>query len=149
MFRLMFEARLGPRSMSRPRIPQSLAAREFEARLTPSHQAKTLATRLPRAEMLAVEEAAQAAGQTCSQWLREAAIAHLKRPVRSRKSKPDPTLLTELMGLRQLTVNLFAAVAGSSISPDQVRDIVRQADHVKEGKADEILRRLHDATEGK
>ena len=48
---------------------------------------------------------------------------------------PDPTLLTELMGLRQLTVNLFAAVAGSSISPDQVRDIVRQADHVKEGKA--------------
>ena len=131
MFRLMFEARLGPRSMSRPRIPQSLAAREFEARLTPSHQAKTLATRLPRAEMLAVEEAAQAAGQTCSQWLREAAIAHLKRPVRSRKSKPDPTLLTELMGLRQLTVNLFADVAGSSISPEQVSDIVRQADHVK------------------
>ena len=61
---------------------------------------------------------------------------------------PDPTLLTELMGLRQLTVNLFAAVAGSSISPDQVRDIVQQADHVKEGKADVILRRLHDATEG-
>ena len=135
--------------MSRPRIPQSLAAREFEARLTPSHRGKTLATRLPRAEMLAVEEAAQAAGQTCSQWLREAAVAHLKRPVRSRKSMPDPTLLTELMGLRQLTVNLFAAVAGSSISPEQVRDIVRQADHVKEGKADEILRRLHDGLEGK
>ena len=134
--------------MSRPRIPQSLAAREFEARLTPSHQAKTLATRLPRAEMLAVEEAAQAAGQTCSQWLREAAIAHLKRPVRSRKLMPDPTLLTELLGLRQLTVNLFAAVAGSTISPEQVREIVQQADHVKEGKADAILRRLHDATEG-
>ena len=98
--------------------------------------------------MLAVEEAAQAAGQTCSQWLREAAIAHLKRPVRSRKSMPDPTLLTELLGLRQLTVNLFAAVAGSTISPEQVREIVRQADHVKEGKADVILRRLHDATEG-
>ena len=135
--------------MSRPRIPQSLAARELEARLTPSHQAKTLATRLPRAEMLAVEEAAQAAGQTCSQWLREAALAHLKRPVRSRKSMPDPTLLTELMGLRQLTVNLFSAVAGSSISTEEVREIVRQADHVKEGKADEILRRLHDGLEGK
>ena len=145
----MFEARLGPRSMSRPRIPQSLAAREFEARLTPSHKAKTLATRLPRAEMLAVEEAAQAAGQTCSEWLRQAAIAHLKRPARSRKSMPDPTLLTELMGLRQLTVNLFSAVAGSSISTEQVREIVRQADHVKEGKADEILRRLHDGAEGK
>ena len=145
----MFEARLGPRSMSRPRIPQSLAIREFEARLTPSHQAKTLATRLPRAEMLAVEEAAQAAEQTCSEWLRQAAIAHLKRPVRSRRSMPDPTLLTELMGLRQLTVNLFSAVAGSSISTEQVREIVRQADHVKEGKADEILRRLHDGTEGK
>ena len=145
----MFEARLGPRSMSRPRIPQSLAAREFEARLTPSHKAKTLATRLPRAEMLAVEEAALAAGQTCSEWLRQAAIAHLKRPVRSRKSMPDPTLLTELMGLRQLTVNLFSAVAGSSISTEQVREIVRQADHVKEGKADEILRRLHDGVEGK
>ena len=62
---------------------------------------------------------------------------------------PDPTLLTELMGLRQLTVNLFAAVAGSSISTEQVREIVRQADHVKEGKADEILRRFHDGLEGK
>ena len=99
--------------------------------------------------MLAVEEAAQAAGQTCSEWLRQAAIAHLKRPVRSRKSTPDPTLLTELMGLRQLTVNLFSAVAGSSISTEQVREIVRQADHVKEGKADEILRRLHGSPEGK
>ena len=145
----MFEARLGPRTMSRPRVPQSLASREFEARLTPSHEAKTLATRLPRAEMLAVKEAAQAAGQTCSQWLREAAVAHLKRPVRSRKSMPDPTLLTELMGLRQLTVNLFSAVAANSISNEQVREIVRQADHVKEGKADEILRRLHDGMEGK
>ena len=135
--------------MSRPRVPQSLVSREFEARLTPSHQAKTLATRLPRAEMLAVEEAAQAAGQTCSQWLREAALAHLKRPVRSRRSMPDPTLLTELMGLRQLTVNLFAAVAGTSISHEQVREIVRQADHVKESKADDVLRRLHDATERK
>ncbi len=64
--------------MSRPRIPQSLAAREFEARLMPFNKAKTLATRLPRVEMLAVEEAAKAAGQTCSQWLREAAVAHLK-----------------------------------------------------------------------
>ena len=135
--------------MNRPRVPQSLASREFEARLTPSHQAKTLATRLPRAEMLAVEEAAKSAGQTCSQWLREAALAHLKRPVRSRRSMPDPTLLTELMGLRQLTVNLFAAVAGNSISHDQVREIVRQADHVKESKADDVLRRLHDATEEK
>ena len=145
----MVRGEVEPLSMSRPRIPQSLAARELEARLTPSHQAKTLATRLPRAEMLAVEEAALAAGQTCSQWLREAAVAHLKRPVRSRKSMPEPTLLTELMGLRQLTVNLFAAVAGNAISPEQVRDIVRQADHVKEAKADEILRRLHGAGEDK
>ena len=135
--------------MSSSRVPPPFSARTLEARLTPSHQAKTLATRLPWREMLAVEDAAKASGKTCSEWLREAALAHLQKPIRSRKSAPDPTLLTELVGLRQLTVNLFSALASEGFSTATVQQIVKQADHVKEGKADEILRRLDSEREGK
>lgn len=134
--------------MSNSRIPPPFSAADLEARLTPSHQAKTLATRLPWAEMRAVEEAAKAAGKTNSEWLRDAAIAHLNRPVRTKKPTPDPTLLAEILGLRSMLVNLLAAAA-PELSKDAVQKIVTHADSIKQGKADEIVRRLHDHNEGK
>ena len=135
--------------MSGSRVPPLFSARTLEARLTPSHEAKTLSMRLPWQELLAVEDAAKASGKTRSEWLREAVLAHLQKPIRSRKSAPDPTLLTELVGLRQLTVNLFAALASPEFSTATVQQVVKQADHVKEGKADEILRRLDGERESK
>ena len=132
--------------MSSSRIPPPFSVADLEARLTPSHRAKTLATRLPPAEMRAVEEAAKAAGKTCSEWLRDAAIAHLNRPVRTRKPLPDPTLLAELLGLRSVLVNLLSAAA-PELSKDAVQKIVTHADSIKQGKADEVLRRLHDQNE--
>lgn len=132
--------------MSSSRIPPPFSVADLDARLTPSHRAKTLATRLPPAEMRAVEEAAKAAGKTCSEWLRDAAIAHLNRPVRTRKPLPDPTLLAELLGLRSVLVNLLSAAA-PELSKDAVQKIVTHADSIKQGKADEVLRRLHDQNE--
>lgn len=51
--------------------------------------------------------------------------------IRSRKSAPDLTLLSELVNLRQLTVNLFSALASDDLSTATVPQTVKQADHVK------------------
>jgi len=102
---------------------------------------KTIATRLPKAEIEAVEAAAKAAQKSAAVWLREAAIAHLNRPAVIRKSSPDPTLLAEILGLRNLTINLLSAVA-VDLPKDVIQRIVTHADSTKQGKAEEILRRL-------
>jgi uncharacterized tellurite resistance protein B-like protein len=91
----------------------------------------------------AVEAAARIAGQTCSEWMREAILLHLKRPARKKKPAPDPTILAELMGLRSLVQNLIAAA--SDLPEETVQRIVKHADSIKEGKAEEILKRLEDA----
>jgi hypothetical protein len=93
--------------------------------------------------MEAVEAAAKTAGKSASVWLREAAIAHLNRPVETRKTLPDPTLLAEILGLRNLTINLLSAVA-VDLPKETIQRIVTHADATKQGKAEEVLRRLQD-----
>ncbi len=131
--------------MTTSRIPPPLFSGPPIVESSVSSRAKTIATRLPKAEMEAVEAAARAAEKTPAQWLREAAIAHLKRPVPKKKSLPDPTLLAEVLGLRSIVVNLLSAVA-ADLPKETVQRIVAQADSIKRGKADEILRRLEDET---
>ena len=135
--------------MSGSRVPPPFSARTLDARLTPSHEARTLSMRLPWQELLAVEDAAKVSGKSRSEWLREAVLAHLQKPIRNRRSAPDPTLLTELVGLRQLTVDLFSALASDKYSAAMVEQVAGRADRMKEGKADEILRRLDGEREGK
>ena len=123
--------------MSFSRIPAPLSVPSAEPEPKASGRGKTIATRLPKAEMEAVERAAAAEGKTCAEWLRDAALAHLGRPAPSKQPPPDPVLLAELLGLRSLTQNLIAA---ASDLPDETVDrIVRHADAVKQAKADEIL----------
>ena len=125
------------------RIPAPLDSASPAIEPKPSTALKTIATRLPPAEVKAVEAAAQAAGQTCSEWMREAVILHLKRPARKKKNSPDPTILAELMGLRSLLQNLIAAA--SDLPEETVQRIVKHADSIKETKAEEILKRLEGA----
>lgn len=134
--------------MSISRIPPPLSPSTSDPEPQPNSRPKTIATRLPPEEIKAVEAAVLAAGKTCSEWLREAAIAHLNRPVRTRKAAPDPTLLAELVGVRTLLINLLSAAA-PELSKDAVQRIVTLADSTKQGKAEEILRRLHDQNEAK
>ena len=101
---------------------------------------KTIATRLPPTEVKAVEAAAELAGQTCAEWMREALLLHLKRPARKKKHAPDPTILAEILGLRSLVQNLIAAA--SDLPEETVQRIVKHADTIKESKAEEILKRL-------
>ncbi len=132
--------------MSTSRILSPLASSSSGPEPQSGNRAKTIATRLPPEEMKAVDAAAKAAGKTCSEWLRDAAIAHLNRPVRTKKVMPDPTLLAEILALRSVLVNLLSA-AVPELPKDAVQRIVTYADSIKQGKADEILRRLHDQSE--
>lgn len=132
--------------MSILRIPAPLLSRSPSMEPKASIRGKTVSTRLPKTEMEAVESAAEAAGMTCAEWLREAALAHLKRPARSKKPAPDPTILAEIMGLRSLLQNLIAAA--SDLPEETVQRIVKHADTIKEGKAEEILKRLEGAQPG-
>jgi hypothetical protein len=125
------------------RIPPPLDSAAPHVEPKPSTALKTIATRLPPAEIKSVEAAAEIAGQTCAEWMREAILLHLKRPARKKKPKPDPTLLAEILGLRSLVQNLIAAA--SDLPEETVRRIVKHADTIKEGKAEEILRRLEEA----
>ena len=127
--------------MSDSRIPPTLSAASSRVGTAPSGRGKTIATRLPKSEMEAVEAAAKTAGKSASVWLREAAIAHLNRPVETRKTLPDPTLLAEVLGLRNLTINLLSAVA-VDLPKETIQRIVTHADATKQGKAEEVLRRL-------
>jgi hypothetical protein len=124
------------------RIPPPLDSSAPHVEPKTSTALKTIATRLPPAEIKAVEAAAEIAGQTCADWMREAILLHLKRPAKKKKSSPDPTLLAEILGLRSLVQNLIAAA--SDLPEETVQRIVKHADTIKEGKAEEILKRLED-----
>ena len=128
------------------RIPPPLNSATPHVEPKPSTALKTIGTRLPPAEVKAVEAAAEIAGQTCAEWMREAILLHLKRPARKKRLAPDQTILAELMGLRSLVQNLIAAA--SDLPEETVQRIVKHADAIKEGKAEEILKRLEGAQEG-
>ena len=128
------------------RIPPPLNSATPHVEPKPSIALKTIGTRLPPTEVKAVEAAAENAGQTCAEWMREAILLHLKRPARKKRLAPDQTILAELMGLRSLVQNLIAAA--SDLPEETVQRIVKHADAIKEGKAEEILKRLEGAQEG-
>ncbi|MDQ2839440.1 MAG: hypothetical protein M3Y72_00025 [Acidobacteriota bacterium] len=133
--------------MSILRIPTPLLSPSPNIEPKASIRGKTVSTRLPKTELEAVESAAESAGMTCAEWLREAALAHLKRPVRSKRPAPDPTILAEIMGLRSLLQNLIAAA--SDLPDETVQRIVKHADAIKQGKTEEILKRLETHPEAK
>jgi hypothetical protein len=127
--------------MSVPRIPaplQSPTSPSGEAR--PVLRAKTIATRVTPEELAEVEAAAEGAGKTVAEWLRELAL----RTARQRPADPVELLLAELMATRYVLLNLFHATAladaeGKHLLPDSVLKIRDQADAQKLEKARKLL----------
>ena len=127
--------------MSTPRIPaplQSPAPSQGEAR--PVLRVKTIATRVTPEELAEVEAAAEGAGKTLAEWLRELAL----RSARQQPADPTELLLAELMASRYVLLNLFHATAlanaeGKHLSPDSVFKIRAQADAQKLEKARQLL----------
>lgn len=127
--------------MSTPELPfpiRSEAPLRDEAR--PGFRTKTIATRLTPGELAEVEAAAESAGQSLAEWLRETAL----RASRQRPADPIELLLAEVWALRYTLLNLFhskakAASEGTKLLPDSIVKIRDQADAVKLQKAHKIL----------
>jgi hypothetical protein len=127
--------------MSIPRIPASLpssASPSGEPR--PALRAKTIATRVTPEELAEVETAAEGAGTTVAEWLRDLAL----KAARERPADPTELMLAEVLALRYMLLNLFHATAqanaeGKHLLPDSVVKIRDQANARKLADARKLL----------
>ena len=116
-------------------IPPAISpARESE-----NYRVKQTGTRLTEAEFAEVEAAAADEGTNISAWIREAILARLSA---AQRVNTDPILLAELMAIRSLILNLFAAASKGPLTDESLRKMQTYADSVKQQKADEFLTKL-------
>lgn len=115
-------------------IPPAVPA----AKTSDKYRTNSVGTRLSEAELSEVEAAAASAGKKVGEWLREAALAQ----ARSAPTETDPILLAELMAMRTLILNLFAAASKGPLTDESLRKMLAYADSVKQQKADEFLAKL-------
>lgn len=99
-------------------------------------RAKSIATRLTEVELGEIEAAASKAGKKVSEWLRDAALASARSP---QQQPTDAVLLAEIIGMRDLMLNLFAQASKGPLSTEDMRKISAYADSIKEQKASQIL----------
>jgi hypothetical protein len=97
---------------------------------------KSIATRLTESELAEVETAASVTGKKVAEWLREAALAAARAP---KEERTDTVLLAEIMGMRNLMLNLFAQASKGPLSVEDMRKMSAYADSIKDQKALENL----------
>ena len=112
-----------------PPPPSAVSANE-------SSRARSIATRLTEAEFCEVEAAAGNAGKKVAEWLRDAALAHARA---AQEEQTDPILLAEIVGMRNLMLNLFAKASQGPLSTEDLKKMMAYSESVKEQKADELL----------
>jgi hypothetical protein len=116
-------------------IPPAISpARESE-----NYRVKQTGTRLTEAEFAEVEAAAAGESMSVSAWIREAILARLSA---AQRGNTDPILLAELMAIRALILNLFAAASKGPLTDESIRKMQAYADSVKQQKAEEFLTKL-------
>lgn len=111
------------------------------AAMNDANRVRSIATRLTEAELGEVEAAATTAGKKVSEWLRDAALASARSP-----QQTDSVLLAEIIGTRDLMLNLFAQASKGPLSAEDMRKISAYADSIKEQKARELLSRKRSRT---
>ncbi len=127
--------------MNTPRIPNPLSSPDSPKGDGRSLlRVKTIATRVTPEELAEVETAAEAAGKTVAEWLRELAL----KAARERPADPTELLLAEVSALRYMLLNLFHATAqanaeGKHLLPDSVVKIRDQANLRKLADARKLL----------
>ena len=99
-------------------------------------RARSIATRLTETEFGGVEAAAANAGKKVAEWLREAALAHARAGA---EEQTDPILLAEIMGMRNLMLNLFARASEGPLTTEDLRKMSAYSDSIKEQKAQEFM----------
>ncbi len=126
-------------------IPPAVPA----ARTSEKYRTNSIGTRLSEAELSEVEAAAASAGKKVGEWLRDAALAQARSSLVTPPIRPDPILLAELMAIRTLILNLFAAASKGPLTDESLRKMLAYADSVKQQKADEFLVKLRAKNGGK
>jgi hypothetical protein len=101
-------------------------------------RARSIATRLTETEFGEVEAAAANAGKKVAEWLRDAALAHARAGA---EEQTDPILLAEIMGMRNLMLNLFARASEGPLTTEDLRKMSAYSDSIKEQKAQEFMAR--------
>jgi hypothetical protein len=104
---------------------------------------KSIATRLTEAELGEIEAAAFKVGKKVSEWLRDTALASVRAP---QQEQTDTVLLTEIIGMRDLMLNLFAQASKGPLSTEDMRKMSAYADSIKDQKACEFLSRKRSQT---
>lgn len=79
---------------------------------------KSIATRLTEAELGEIDAAAVMAGKKVSEWLRATALASVRAP---EQEHADVVLLAEIIGMRNLMLNLFAQASKRPLSTEDMR----------------------------
>lgn len=121
-----------PPSLIPPAVPTARTAEKYRT--------NSVGTRLSEAELSEVEAAAESAGKKVGEWLREAALTQARSS--GHADKTDPILLAELMAIRTLILNLFAAASKGPLTDESLRKMLAYADSAKQQKADEFLGKL-------
>ena len=98
-------------------------------------RARSIATRLTDTEFGEVEAAAANAGKKVAEWLRDAALAH----ARTGQEQTDQILLAEIMGMRNLMLNLFGKASQGPLSIEDIRKMSAYSDSIEEQKAEEFM----------
>ena len=83
-----------------------------------------------------MEAAAANVGKKVAEWLREAALAHARAGA---DEQTDPILLAEIMGMRNLMLNLFARASEGPLTTQDLRKMSAYSDSIKEQKAKEFM----------
>ena len=127
--------------MSTPRIPAPLQSpASLSSQTRAAFRTKTIATRLTPEELAEVETAAEGAGKTLAEWVRDLAL----KDARQRPVDPTELLLAEVSALRYMLLNLFHATAqanaeGKDLLPDSVIKIRDHANVRKLADARKLL----------
>jgi hypothetical protein len=99
-------------------------------------RARSIATRLTETEFGEVEAAAVNTGKKVAEWLRDAALTHARA---GQEEQTDPILLAEIMGMRNLMLNLFARASEGPLTIEDLRKMSAYSDSIKEQKAKEFM----------
>lgn len=128
--------------------PQQPAAPGSSSPVTnDASRGKSIATRVSEAELNDIEAAASKAGKKVSEWLRDTALAHVRAP--QEEQTDTLLLLAEMMGMRDLMLNLFAQASKGPLSTEDMRKMSAYADSIKERQAREFLSQRRSQMTGK
>jgi len=98
---------------------------------------KTIATKVTEEECARLEQMADAAGQSMSEWSRQILLGQSESV---QTGEAEQILLAEVLALRNILVNLaFAQHKGERLSLDDIRHLLADADRTKVRKAAERL----------